>query len=86
MIQIKKSQVVELLQNHVAGVIQNIGAFVLAHRAQFGTDWAFTVRGDVYYDKTQDVIYQLPNGQAGKYSVAVSGTNVDLRSNLDRVK
>ena len=33
---------------------------VLAHRAQFGTDWAFTVRGDVYYDKTQDVIYQLP--------------------------
>ena len=29
---------------------------------------------------------KLPNGQAGKYSVAVSGTNVDLRSNLDRVK
>jgi hypothetical protein len=34
----------------------------LMSRAQLGAEWAFTVRGDVFYDKTQSIIYPLPLG------------------------
>ncbi len=34
----------------------------LMTRAQFGTQWGITVRGDVYYDKTQSLLYPLPVG------------------------
>ncbi len=34
--------------------------YSLTHRAELGSMWALTFRGDIYYDKTQSVILQLP--------------------------
>ena len=34
--------------------------YSLTHRAEIGSQWAITLRGDLYYDKTQSVILQLP--------------------------
>jgi hypothetical protein len=36
--------------------------YELMSRAQLGSEWALTVRGDVFYDKTQSIIYPLPSG------------------------
>jgi hypothetical protein len=37
-----------------------MNGYSLTHRAEFGKMWALTFRGDIYYDKTQSVILQLP--------------------------
>lgn len=34
--------------------------YSLTHRAELGSMWAFTARGDLFYDKTQALILQLP--------------------------
>lgn len=49
----------EQRSNAPSGVMTGAG---LAHRVEWTAMWATTVRGDVYYDKTQALVAQLPVG------------------------
>ena len=48
-----------------------LNGYSLTHRAELGSMWALTFRGDIYYDKTQSVILQLP--VASPYSLPNKG-------------